>query len=81
MKKELKIPASVLIARLGKRLHYPVTNAHLAVLMHGWTKKHPEQAPSFGTLRVRKSTDGFLWFRQQEVADLSAYAGYDLSTD
>ena len=81
MKDEKKIPASTLIKRLSQRLHYPVTNAHLAVLVHGWSKKHPTQAPLFSTLRVRKKREGYLWFNPQEVRDLSVYAGYDLTED
>ena len=81
MKTENKTSAKTIIDRLGKRLDYPITNAHLATLVHCWTKRHPDQAPSFSTLRQRKSTDGFLWFRPQEVKDLSDYAGYDLTKD
>ena len=81
MKQSKKIPLDILIERLGKRLDYPVTNAHLAVLIHGWHKKHPDQAPCFETLRIRKKRDGVTWFTQQEVRDLSDYAGYDLTSD
>ena len=81
MIQDQKIPQSVLIQRLAKRLNYPVTIAHFAVLMHGWAKQHPEQAPLVGTLRMRKHNDGFLWFKPPEVADLSLYAGYDLTSD
>ena len=81
MRKEKKIPATVIIERLGKRLNYPINRAHLATLVHCWTKKHPDEAPTFGTLRIRKKRDGFLWFSAQEVRDLSAYAGYDMTED
>ena len=81
MKQEKKIPMTVLIERLGKRLHYPVTYAHFGVLMHGWGKHRPDEAPEFSTLRYRKRRDGFLWFTAQEVVNLSRYAGYDLTSD
>ena len=81
MKVENKIPQILLIERLSKRLNYPITNAHFAVLMHGWTKKRPDQAPPFSTLAMRKKKDGFTWLTTREVEDLSRYAGYDLSYD
>ena len=81
MNPEKKIAQAVLIERLGKRLNYPITNAHFAVLVHGWSRKHPEQAPLFATLRNRKKREGYLWFSPNEVRNLSAYAGYDLTHD
>ena len=81
MKENNKITQDVLIERLGKRLDYPVTNAHFAVLVHGWAKKHPEQAPSIHTRIARKRVSGELWFTLGEVIRLSAYAGYDLTKD
>ena len=81
MNNDKKIAQDVLIERLGKRLNYPVTRAHFAVLVHGWSRKHPDQAPLFATLRYRKKREGYLWFNPTEVQDLSAYAGYDLTQD
>ena len=81
MNNEKKIAQAVLIERLGKRLNYPITRAHFAVLVHGWSRKHPEQAPLFATLRIRKKREGYLWFSPSEVQNLSAYAGYDLTED
>ena len=81
MKNSNKIPQTLLIARLAQRLNYPVTAAHFAVLVHGWMKRQPGQAPLVATLRSRKKREGFLWFNPQEVRDLSVYAGYDLTED
>ena len=81
MRAENKISQAVLIERLGKRLNYPIGVNHFAVLMSGWMKKRPEQAPDVATLRVRKNREGYVWLKPSEVADLSVYAGYDLSTD
>ena len=81
MKNDKKIFQAVLIKRLSKRLNYPLGVNHFAVLMSGWMKKKPDQAPSVATLRVRKNRDGHVWLKPSEVADLSVYAGYDLTTD
>ena len=81
MSKEKKISQAVLIERLSKKLRYPIGVNHFAVLMSGWMKKRPEQAPDVATLRVRKNRDGHVWLKPTEVADLSTYAGYDLTRD
>ena len=78
MKKEKKIPMTSLVERLGVALEYPIGMNHLAVLIHGWTKNHPEQAPTYATLRIRKHRDGFAWLKADEVQNLSKYAGYKL---
>ena len=74
-----KIPLTEVTERLGRRLNYHVGMNHLAVLIHGWRKKHPDQAPSFEALRQRKIKDGWPWLTPAETAFLSAYAGYDLT--
>ena len=81
MKAENKISQAVLIERLGNKMHYPIRVNHFAVLMSGWMKKRPDQAPDVATLRVRKNRDGYVWLKPSEVADLSTYAGYDLTAD
>ena len=81
MKKENKISQAVLIERLGNKMRYPIRENHFAVLMSGWMKKKPDQAPDVATLRVRKNRDGYVWLKPSEVADLSTYAGYDLTAD
>lgn len=81
MNENKKISQAVLIERLGKKIHYPIGVNHFAVLMHGWIKKRPEQAPDITTLRVRKNREGYVWLKPSEVADLSVYAGYDLTRD
>ena len=81
MRENKKISQAVLIERLGKKMHYPIGVNHFAVLMSGWMKKRPDQAPDVATLRVRKNRDGYVWLKLSEVADLSVYAGYDLTTD
>jgi len=78
MKEEKKIPLTEIAKRLGRAMHYPIGMNHVAVLMHGWAKKHPEQAPTFSTLSMRKKKDGFAWLKPEEIVFLSAYAGYDL---
>ena len=79
MKTSNKIPLTELAMRLGKRMNYPIGMNHLAVLIHGWRKKRPKEAPAHGTLRERKRKDGYPWLTPREVEDLSAYAGYDLT--
>ena len=74
-----KIPLSTVGERLSRRLNYPVGMNHLAVLIHGWRKKHPDQAPNFSTLYERKKNDGYAWLTPLETAFLGHYAGYDLS--
>ena len=81
MRENKKISQAVLIERLSKKLHYPIGVNHFAVLMSGWMKKRPEQAPDVSTLRVRKNREGYVWLKPSEVADLSTYAGYDLTRD
>ena len=81
MRSENKISQDQLIRRLSKRMKYPIGVNHFAVLIHGWLKKKPDQAPDVSTMRVRKSRDGYLWFNPREVEDLSRYAGYDLTRD
>ena len=81
MSTDKKISQSVLIERLGKKMQYPIGVNHFAVLMSGWIKKRPDQAPDISTLRVRKTRDGYVWLKPSEVADLSKYAGYDLTCD
>ena len=79
MKTSNKIPLTELAMRLGKRMNYPIGMNHLAVLIHGWRKKRPREAPEFHVLSVRKRRDGYVWLTPRETADLSRYAGYDLS--
>lgn len=81
MKDEKKIPQAVLIERLSKKMNYPIRVNHFAVLVHGWMKRRPREAPDVTTLRVRRNRSGYLWFNPREVEDLSAYAGYDLTRD
>lgn len=81
MKAEKKIPQAVLIERLSKKMNYPIGVNHFAVLLHGWMKRRPMEAPDVTTLRVRKNREHYLWFNPREVADLSKYAGYDLTRD
>ena len=81
MKPESKIPQQLLIERLSRKLNYPIGVNHFAVLVHAWMKKYPDATPEVGTLRARKCNDGYLWFKPDEVAALSHYAGYDLTQD
>ena len=81
MKADKKIPFTTLIERLEKALNYPVGMNHLAILIHGWSKRHPEQAPLFSTLSMRKRKDGYPWLTETETHFLSRYAGYDLTKD
>lgn len=74
-----KVPLDEVVARFGRVLQYPFGRNHLAVLMHGWAKKHPEQAPSFAALSMRKRKDGFPWLNKRELTDLGRYAGYDIT--
>jgi len=78
MHKTRKIPFSVLVERLSAQVGAPLGMNHLAVLMHGWRKKYPGQAPEFHTLRMRKVKDGFPWLSYSEALLLEQYAGYKL---
>ena len=79
MKSSNKIPLSEVTARLAKATGFDFRTNHLAVLIHCWTKKHPDQAPGVSTLAMRKRKDGYAWLRQSEIVDLGRYAGYDIS--
>ena len=79
MKTEKKLALSVLLERLSKAMVYPLGMNHLAVLLHGWMKRRPDEAPTVATMRVRKQRDGFAWLTPKETADFSRYAGYDLT--
>ena len=81
MKPENKISQDLLIRRLSQRMNYPIGINHFAVLIHGWMRRKPMEAPDVTTLRVRKNRDHYLWFTPREVEALSAYAGYDLTRD
>ena len=81
MKSDKKIPLTTLVLRLGTAMNYPIGMNHLAVLIHGWMKRHPDQAPLFSTLSMRKRKDGYPWLTEKETAFLSRYAGYDLTKD
>lgn len=78
-KKTLKIPLTTVAERLGRAMNYTIGMNHLAVLIHGWAKRHPDEAPTFSTLSMRKKKDGEAWLSRRELSDLSRYAGYDLS--
>ena len=78
MKQERKIPFTVICQRLSKAIKAPVGMNHLAILMHGWHKRHPDEAPPFGTLRMRKKKDGYPWLTTQEAQLLGVYAGYKI---
>ena len=78
MKETNKIPFTVICERLSKALGYDFRLSHLAVLMHGWRKKHPDEATEFSTLRMRKKKDGEPWLTTQEAQLLSLYAGYKI---
>ena len=79
MKKENKIPLTSIAEALGKAMDYPFGMNHLAVLMHVWMKRRPDEAPSFETLRVRKQRDGYSWLKSDELALFERYAGYPIS--
>ena len=79
MKTTTKIPMTEVCKRLSRAINAPVGMNHLAVLMHGWTKKHPDEAPAFSTLSMRKKKDGYAWLKPPELQFLGRYAGYDLS--
>ena len=79
MKTENKIPLNTICERFAKRLNYNFITAHLAVLMHCWRNKHPDEAPSFDRLKHRKFNDGYAWLNPRELTDLSRYAGYDVT--
>ena len=81
MRQTNKIPLTTLLERLSTAMNYPLGMNHLAVLIHGWMKKHPEQAPLFSTLSMRKRKDGYPWLNEQETRFFSEYAGYDLTKD
>ena len=81
MRTEKKTTQAVLMERLTGKLDYPIGVNHFAVLLHGWMRKHPKDAPTIQTLSARKRKDGFVWLSPREVTSLSAYAGYDLTTD
>ena len=81
MTQDNKTPLTTLCERLTRHVGVPIGRNHLAVLMHGWTKKHPEQAPDFHRLSMRKKNDGFAWLNPRELRFLSNYAGYDLTHD
>ena len=81
MEKTLKIPLTTITERLGRALNHSIGMNHMAVLMHGWRKHRPHEAPSFSTLAMRKKNDGFPWLTSYEAEDLSRYAGYDLTQD
>lgn len=78
MKQSNKIPLSLIRERLSKAIDYPLGNNHIAVLVHGWMRRHPEQAPDVSTLRKRKNKDGFTWLTHREAIDLAHYAGYKI---
>ena len=79
MREEKKISFWEITRRLSEVTGYTYTIGNIAVLMHGWTKKHPEQAPGVARLRVRKLRDGYGWLNPSELAHFSAYVGYDLT--
>ena len=79
MKEEKKIPLTSIAEALGKAMDYPIGMNHLAVLMHVWMKRHPDEAPTFSTLRMRKKKDGYPWLRSEELALLERYAGYPIA--
>lgn len=78
-RKIIKIPLTTVAERLGRAMDYTIGMNHLAVLIHGWGKRHPDEAPTFSTLSMRKKKDGEAWLSRRELSDLSRYAGYDLS--
>ena len=73
-----KIPLTTVMERLSEAVGWEVRPKHIAVLIHGWRKKKPHEAPSVATLYERKKKDGFAWLTRQETADLSRYAGYEI---
>ena len=79
MRQTNKIPLTTLLERLSTAMNYPLGMNHLAVLIHGWMKKRPLEAPTVTTMRVRKKREGFAWLSPSETADFSRYAGYDLT--
>ena len=79
MKEEKKIPLTSIAEALGKAMNYPIGMNHLAVLMHVWMKRRPDEAPCFGTLRIRKQRDGYAWLKSEELALLERYAGYPIA--
>ena len=79
MKQNKKISFKEIVRRLGDAADYTYTIGDIAVLMHGWTKKHPEQAPGVAKLRVRRMRDGYGWLSPSELAHFSVYVGYDLT--
>ena len=79
MKPESKIPLSEVLERLSVAAKYPFGMNHLAVLIHCWAKKFPEQAPGYNALFQRKKADGYGWLTPRELSDFGSYAGYDLS--
>ena len=83
-KKPKKLPQgavvfSALIERLSKAVGCPLASKHLAVLMYGWRKKQPDKAPSFSTLSIRKRDFEDVFLTDEETANLSKYAGYELT--
>ena len=78
MKQQNKIFFSTIMQRLSQQVGFEVRPNRLAVLIHGWMKKHPEQAPSYNTLFARKKKDGQPWLSRQETDNLARYAGYQI---
>ena len=79
MREEKKISLEVVLERLQVAGNYPFGMNHLAVLIHCWRKRHPDEAPSHSVLYERKKADGFAWFTPYELQAFSRYEGYDLN--
>lgn len=67
-----KIKKSLLVERLGHYLNQPCTEEDLAVLIYGWTR-HDE--------KYRQTITHRSWLYAYEVAQLSEYAGCNLTDD
>ena len=80
MKQNKKISFREIAVRLGEAADYTYTLDDVAILMYGWTKKHPDQAPGVQKLNVRRHRNGFRWLNPSELAHFSAYVGYDLTS-
>ncbi len=79
-RKIIKIPLSVVCKRLAKATEYDFRMNHLAVLIHCWRKRHPDEAPDVHTLCQRKKKSSEAWLTRDEIVHLGEYAGYDISS-
>ena len=79
MKEDKKIPLTSIAEALGTAMEYPIGMNHLAVLLHVWMKRRPDEAPTFSTLRIRKQRNGYAWLKNDELALFERYAGYPIA--